>query len=145
MGYLVNNLKLSGVYVTLNNPCGEVDDSLKKKKIDTKTILFIDGASGKENGRSGNCISLKGNKSLTELSLTISAACKNKMIRYVFFDSLSTLLVYHDLETAQRFIHYFINKIKNLNLLMVLISVDDEKSNKLLSTVSQLCDETISI
>jgi len=75
----------------------------------------------------------------------MTAACKNEKVKFIFFDSLTTLLIYHDLNTAERFIHYFLNKITNLNILMIVVSIDEEKSRKLMPILSQLCEKIIKI
>lgn len=116
-----------------------------KENIDTKRLLFIECTGQEQKSKVNNCVSLKSNQSLTELSLSISEACKNKKNQFIFFDSVSTLLIYNNLETTERFIHYIVNRIKNLGLFMVLISIDEEKSNKLLPILSQFCDKIIKI
>ena len=67
------------------------------------------------------------------------------MIKFVFLDSVSTLLIYNNLETTERFVHYMINKIRNMGFFVVLISIDEEKSNKLIPILSQFCDKIIKI
>ena len=142
---LTQNLKFSGIYVSLNNSCKEMLEKFDKEKIDTNKLLFIESTGQEQKSRINSCISLKNNRSLTELSLSISEACKNKKNQFIFFDSVSTLLVYNNLETTEQFVHYMVNKIKNLGLFMVLISIEEEKSNKLLPILSQFCDKIIRI
>lgn len=145
ISYLTKKLKFSGVYVSLNKSCDSLSKELKAEKISLKQLLFIDGASQDQKSTLENCICLQGNKSLTELSLTLTEACKNKIINFVFLDSVSTLLIYNNLETTERFVHYIINKIKNLDIFVVLISIEEDKSNKLMPILAQFCDGVIRI
>ncbi|MEK6900483.1 MAG: ATPase domain-containing protein [Nanoarchaeota archaeon] len=143
LSYFSNSLKLSGIYVSLNKPYKEISKSLKENKIDIKNILFIDGVSEAPSSND-NCISLEGNKSLTQLSLILTSACKNKSIRFIIFDSITTLLLVHNPETIQRFLHYFINKSRNIGMLLMVI-IDEPNSNQLYPVLSQFCDKIIKI
>lgn len=145
ISYLTKNLKLTGVYVTLNKSCRALSEMFSQEKIETKKILFIECAGQEPKSKVDNCISLKSNLSLTELSLSISESCKNNGTKFVFLDSVSTILIYNNLETTERFIHYMVNRVKNMDILMVLISIEEEKSNKLLPILSQFCDKVIKI
>ncbi len=144
ISYLTKEMKLSGAYVTLNRPYREVSRNLQKKNISTKKLLFIDGVEESECDEK-NCLSLRGIKSLTHLSLVMSKAFRNEEIKFVFFDSVSTLLIYNDLEATERFMHYFVNKIRNMGLLMILVLIEEDKSNKLMKIVSQFSDGNIRI
>ena len=140
-----NSLKLSGIYVSLNKPYKEVSKSLKANKINIQKILFIDGVS-EAPSNTDNCVSLEGNKSLTQLSLIMTSACKSKSIKFIFFDSITTILMSHDLGTAQRFLHYFINKTKNGGILLIMfVIIDEPKSNQLYPILSQFCDKIIKV
>lgn len=143
MSYLIKKLKFSGTYIALNKSNEEISKSLEKRKISTKDILFIDGVAKKCNSK--NCISLSENKSLTELSLTITQVCKEKSIKFVFLDSLSTLSMFNNIAILERFMQYLINKIKNLGILLIIIAVEDEQSNKLTPFLSQFSDGYIKI
>ena len=139
MAYLATKKDMTGVYVTLNSPYREITRQMEANRINTNKILFIDGTD--EAGCNEiNCISLEGNKSLTALSLAMTQSCKNPTVQYLFFDSITTLLLYNDIETTQRFMHFLINKIQNLDIFMILICVEEEKSSKLMPFLSQILD-----
>ena len=142
MQFLINKNKYSGIYVTLNKAHCDTVKRLESKKIETKNILFIDNQE-KECG-ANNCIFI-GNKSLTALSLAMSEACKSRSMEFIFFDSVTTLLIYNKVENVERFIHFFLNKIKNLNILMVIMSVEEEKTEKIIPILEQFCEGCIRI
>ncbi len=142
---LTKRLRLAGIYVTLNKPCSAVSKELEREKINLKQLLFIDGTGEEKSKKISNCIYIQGNQSLTELSLAMTEAGRNKSTDFIFFDSLSTLLVYNSREITERFIHYIVNKGKSMNLFMVIISVEEERSNKLIPLLSQICDGCIKI
>lgn len=66
-------------------------------------------------------------------------------MEFIFFDSVTTLLIYNKQETVERFIHFFLNKIKNMNILMIIISVEEKKTNKIIPILDQFCDGCIRI
>lgn len=144
---LIKKLRLTGIYVTLNKPHLTISASLKDRNIDTSKLYFID-ATGKQTGKrakAANCSFIRSPESLTELSLAMTALANTGKFDFLFFDSLSTLLMYNDLETTGRFVHYMVSKIRNLNLRGIMISVVEEKSNKLIPVVSQFCDDIIKV
>lgn len=143
--YLTKTKKYSGIYVTLSKPHCDLVENLKNKKIDTNKLLFIDNSEENEGCGAPNCICLGRNKSLTALSLAMTQASKQKEIKFMFFDSVTTLLIYNELESAERFIHYFINKVKNLEMFMIMMSIEEEKTKKVIPLLSQFCDGLIKI
>lgn len=145
MLFLTKNQKSSGIYVTLNKSHCHLAKELENRGINTKKILFIDNNEEGNGCGAQNCIFLGRNKSLTALSMAMTEASKNPSMKFIFFDSLTTLLIYNELETTKRFVHYFINKIKNLDILMIIMSVEEEKTKKLVPILYQFCDGVIKI
>ena len=143
--FLTKNLNISGIYVTLNTSHCDMVKKFKAERVDTEKLLFIDNIETGGGCKAHNCIFLGNTKSLTALSLGMSKACENKSMEFIFFDSVTTILIYNTLKNTERFIHYFINKIKNLDILMIVISIEEPKSNKLTSILSQFCDGCIKI
>jgi len=139
---------LSGIYVTLNKAHPSLIQELKNNKIDTSKLYFIDSVCKKiaKNKREySNCVDIEGVESLTELSLAISSASHTGKFKFLIFDSITTLLIYHDQETAEKFISYLINKLKSLDISVILISIDEDKSNKIVNFISQFADKTINL
>ena len=143
MKYLTK--KNSGIYVTLNKTHCDLVEDLKNNKIDTDKILFIDNVEKDKGCGANNSLFLGGNQSLTALSMVMGKAAKQKEMKFMFFDSITTLLIYNKLDTAEKFIHYFINKVKNLEILMIIMSVEEEKTKKILPLLTQFCDGLVKI
>ncbi|MDP3989786.1 MAG: hypothetical protein Q8Q01_01110 [archaeon] len=139
------NKKFPGIYVTLSKQHCSVVERLKSEKIDTSRILFIDNSEEGNGCGADNAIFIGKNKSLTALSLALSPAAKQKSMKFIFFDSVTTLLVYHKLEEIERFIHYFVNKSKDQGILVVLMAVNEGKTRKLIPILSQFCDGLITV
>lgn len=146
--YFIRKLNKKGIYVTLNKPCDNLSESLKKRGIDPSSLYFIDGTSktsdkGGNAAGKGNYVYIRSPESLTELSLAIANASNTGKFHFLFFDSLTTLLVYNNVTTTEKFMNYIINKLRSLSMGLVLISLNDENSQKLLPVLSQFCDECI--
>jgi len=139
------NKKFQGIYVTLSKSHCNIAERLKSEKINMSNILFIDNTEEGNGCGANNAVFIGKNKSLTALSLVLSQAARQKSMKFIFFDSVTTLLVYHKLEETERFIHYFVNKAKNLGILVILMAVDEGKTRNLIPILSQFCDGLITV
>lgn len=143
---LVNKMKWNGLYVSLNKPYTDLQKIITKEKINSSKILFIDSVSDSPTKDSeDNCIYNKSPQSLTSLSITIAAAVTNAEFDFLVFDSVSTLLVYNNAKTVEKFTQYIINKFKTFKLDGFLILVKEEESEKLLPVLQQFCTKYIAL
>ena len=147
LNHLTVEMKLRGIYVSLNIPYSSLSATIKKNGIDMSKLYFIDSTGETAANKTGNsnCSFLKSPQSLVELSLTITKFATSGKFNFLFLDSMSTLLIYNSLETTEKFLHYLINKIRVLGLGGIIISPYEEKSNKLMPTISQFCDKCIKL
>ena len=147
LNHLIVKMKLCGIYVTLNRPYPSISTFLEKDNIDVSKLFFVDctGNNLAKNIKTDKCNFLNNSQSLTELSLTITKLINLGKFDFLFLDSISTLLVYNNLETTEKFMHYLINKLRVLNIGGVMISLNEDKSNKLIPVISQFCDKIIKI
>ncbi len=143
--YLTKTLKLKGIHVTLNASYKSLSNDLKSNGTNTENLFFIDGISKTQEKVSNtkNCIFIQSPRGLTELSLAITDTINTGDYDFLFFDSISTLLIHNELRTAEKFSHYLINKLKHLDLRGIIISLDEEDSKRLLPILSQVCDKCI--
>ena len=146
--YLIKKLKLIGIYVTLTTPHSTLLSHLKKENVNTSKIFFIDGTSSQEGLKvtASNCTCIQSPNSLTELSLVITELANTGKFDFLFFDSISTLLVYNDLSTTQKFTQYIIGKLKAKSMCGgIILAVEDEKTKQIIPTLSQFCDGCVNI
>ena len=125
MKYLVQKTK--GLYVSFNKQYSEIQSFLEKAGIAKDRVYCVDAVSKKQKDLPKGCYCLQSPESLTELSIVITNLLKQEY-KFIFFDSLSSLLIYNDLETVERFIHYLTGKMKYLRVKGVFISMQDAKS-----------------
>ncbi|PIZ51647.1 hypothetical protein COY27_02940 [Candidatus Woesearchaeota archaeon CG_4_10_14_0_2_um_filter_33_13] len=139
---------LPGVYVTLNRPYENIKAIFEKEKIDTSKVIFIDSVtetvSGKVKKRD-DCLFIGGPKNLSDLSLAMDQAIMAipKKDKFLFFDSLSTLALYHDINVVAKFIHFLSGKMRVWKIKGIIISLRRDKDKELIDELNSFCDLTI--
>ncbi len=145
MIYLANELKMKGVYVTLNNPSKHLMQSLKGADVDISRLRFID-CIGKTVGvceEHEHCLHLESPKALTKLSFVLFHSLNGGGVDFLYFDSITTLLAYNNQLLAYEFLHNLISKLRDLDMHGVFVTVEDEKTNSMIPVLTQLCDGVI--
>ncbi len=141
-----------GIYVTFNRPYETLMVSLAKEKIDVDRLYFLDlitQTTGKRGERTENCIFLPSPRNLTELSIALTQLVERmgdtQGDRFIFMDSLSTMLIYNSAGTVAQFTHFLVSKMRIWNVGMIMVSMEKESDQKLISDLSQFCDKVIRI
>ena len=122
----------------------------ERKKIDTKLIIFIDAVTKTVGGnikKTRNCLYIGNPENLSDISLAMDQAVRalgNKE-KFLFFDSLSTLLIYNKVNTVARFIHFISGKMRIWKVKGIIISLQKDKDKELIDELSQFCDVTIKL
>ncbi len=148
---LTNKLDEKGIYVTVNRPFDSLNKLLEKNKIKTKNIFFIDAITLTVVGEAKevpNCLFINSPNSLTELGIALGeafSAMKKKEDRFIFFDSLSTLLIYNQSKSVAKFAHFLTGRMRQWKIKGVLISLQKHVDARLIAQVSQFCDRIIEV
>jgi len=148
--------KFSGIYITVNRPFTTLVEIMKKKGIDTDKIFFIDcitkmvptpkGVSlltKKQYEVTENCIFIPSPSRLTEIGLALSealAGMKEPKSKFLYLDSLSTLLIYNDIETIAKFIHFLTTRVRLFGIVGIIMSIEKKVDERLFSILSEICD-----
>ncbi|MFH0972022.1 MAG: ATPase domain-containing protein [Candidatus Micrarchaeota archaeon] len=138
----------AGIYVTFNRPYDSLAEVLKTEKIDLERLYFLDlitQSTGKRGERTENCIFLPSPRNLTELSIALTQLIERmeQKNRFIFMDSLSTMLIYNSAGTVAQFTHFLVSKMRLWQVGMVLVSLEKETDQKLIDDLSQFCDKVI--
>ena len=148
---LTNKMDEKGIYVTVNRPFNSLTELLEKNKIKTKNIFFIDAITLTVVGEAKevpNCLFINSPNSLTELGIALGEAfkaMKTKDDRFIFFDSLSTLLIYNQSKSVTKFAHFLTGRMREWKIKGVLISLQKNIDENLIAQVSQFCDRIIEV
>ncbi|MCK4521829.1 MAG: hypothetical protein KAU20_04600 [Nanoarchaeota archaeon] len=147
---LVEDENIPGVYVTLSKPFETIEKIFKQNKIDTKMVIFIDAVTKTTGGnieRKDNCLFVGSPEKLSDISLAMDQAVMSlpSKERFVFFDSLSVLLMYNEVGTVGRFIHFIASKMRVWKVKGIIISLQKEKNKELIEELMQFCDVTLDL
>ncbi|MBU0629256.1 MAG: hypothetical protein KKC75_08780 [Nanoarchaeota archaeon] len=146
--HLIEDDNIPGVYVTLNKPFNSMIDTLKKAKIDTRVIIFIDAVTktaGGETEKTDKCLFIGSPDNLSDISIAMDQAVRAlpSEERFVFFDSLSTLLIYNNASTVAKFVHFLAGKMRIWKVKGIIVSLRKEKDKELIDELMQFCDTII--
>jgi len=138
----------AGIYITLNKPASTIIGLLEQMNLDANKIFFIDLISQKPKNpedRKKNVLYLNSPHALTELSIAISelVASMGDAEKYVIFDSISSLLIYHSPEQVAKFTHFLASKLRGWEVKTVLMILGDDASRKLIAQLSQFVDNVV--
>ncbi len=144
----VNVKKMNGIYITVNRPYNSLVSLLKSEGIDPTKMFFIDLITKTPNDapqRKENCIFMGTATNLTDLSLAISQAvsANEKSKKFIYLDSLSTMLIYNEAGSLSRFSHFLTSRLREWNVDGVFISLDSASDRVLTDKLSQFCDKIV--
>jgi len=122
---------------------------LEQKGINTKKLFFIDlitSEISEATEKIDNCLFMESPKSLTDLSIALSEAVKSMPgDKFIFLDTLSTLLVYNQLTTVTKFAHFLTSKMRQWDINGLLVSMEKETDPNLQAQLAQFCDKVITL
>lgn len=146
--HLTKDKNIPGVYVTLNKPFETMKAVLEKGSVDTRMIIFIDAVSKTSGGKTKktkNCLFIGNPENLSDISIAMDQAVRALpgKEKFLFFDSLSTLLLYNSVSTVAKFIHFLAGKMRTWKVKGIIISLERKADKELIEELSQVCDVVI--
>jgi len=148
--HLVQVDNIPGVYVTLNKPYSAMKSIFDKENIDPKMIIFIDAVTKTNENqikKTKDCLFIGSPEKLSDISLAMDQAVRAIPFdkRFLFFDSLSTLLIYNKAGTIIKFIHFMATKMREWKVMGIIISLEKESNQEFMDKLSQFCDKSIDL
>ncbi len=109
-------------------------------KINIENIHFIDCVTKAvvQPTRQKNCAFISSPAALTEISIQLIKSPDH--YNTVILDSLSTLLIYNNEVTVERFIRHLITSLKSKNTSLVLSVSEDDRNNPLVQKITGIVD-----
>jgi len=143
--HLTEEENVPGVYVTLNKPFTTIKKLFTKNGIDVRMVIFIDAVTELESNKmkkEQNCLFIGSPENLSDISLAMDQAVRSVpgKEKFLFFDSLSTLLLYNKAVTVARFIHFLAGKMRAWKVKGIIISLEKESDKDLIEELTQVCD-----
>ena len=140
-----------GIYITLSKECTELLTIFKERELDLSKIFFIDGISqlyGSKTVESPNVVYIDGPLSIDAIIEQIKHFCEkiSGQKKFVFLDSITTVLLYNSLERTVNFSRFLLSTLKEIEMAGVVVSVSEGfANNSLLQELSILSDEIIQL
>ncbi|MBU0756972.1 MAG: hypothetical protein KKF44_02820 [Nanoarchaeota archaeon] len=133
-------------YITLNKPFMTIISDLKKKNLDTSKFYFVDAitATVQSPPQADNCIFVSSPTALTDMGLSYSSLFNEKDCDLVFFDTISTLIVYQDIGSVIKFVHNLITKARVMNKKAAFLALKED-SEELIKDLTMFVDKIIEI
>lgn len=138
-----------GIVVSASRPYNNLIKMYESKGIDLDKLFVLDCVSKELNKgitAEGNVLFLQNVSSLTEISIAI-----NKSItaipakKFIFIDSITTMLIHNDPSVYVRFIHSILTKLRIHGVNGLMISLKGETNKEVRAEISQLCDKVVSV
>lgn len=135
---------IPGVYVSLSKPFETVKKMLDEAGIDTRLIIFIDAITqtvGDVLEKKENCLFIGTPENLSDISIAIDQAVTAlPKEKFIFFDSLSVLLVYNEPSKVAKFIHLLAGRMHIWKVRGIIVSLRRKEDEELIKELFQFCD-----
>ena len=137
------------IILSTSRPCQNLLSLYRKNGIDISKLLILCTCCQEKEGKkqeNNKVIHISGNSSLTEMSLTLSKCLESiKAQKFIFIDSINTLLIHNEPKTLAKFIHSILTKMRTNNVSGLLISLEAETDKEVRAEIAQLCDKVIKV
>jgi hypothetical protein len=134
-----------GIYVSLNKPFAVLSKAFDKAGIQTGNLFFVDGITNVpsiEDNSDHSC--LGSGVDLSNLCIGISKAVNRYADdKFIFLDSLSTLLIYNDPRAVAKFAHLLTEKMRRWNTSGSLLTVEMNAERDVVSQLAPFCDKVV--
>lgn len=130
-------------YVSLNKLYQPLIRSLQATQVDTKKFYFIDGITKTavaDPGNVPNCLFVSGPDKITELGIAIQKTVNQQKSEVLLFDSLSTLLVYKNVQVVKQFVHSIVGQVSVANCVAAFTCLEGKTENDLIKDLSMFVD-----
>jgi hypothetical protein len=146
----VNQHGMGGVYISVSRPYESIASAMKATNIPSNDIYFIDCISqmagkGQRGGGDENVVCVENPSSLEEISMYLDRMLSKvqKPKKFLFLDSLTSLLIFITDKSVKEFTHFLINKIRLENIAGIILSIEKKEAEDLVKTLTPMCDAEI--
>lgn len=148
-GILLNEKKLFGTYITTNKPFRKIMDKFLQKGIKADNLFFIDCITKEqiENGNFKEGIKVFSSENVNEINVVLDRAIKSRKQggEFILLDAISTLLVYNDEKTVEKFIHSLLERIYRWKTKGIFLTVETQSNRQTIENLSLFFDRVIRI
>lgn len=135
-------------YVSLNKLYTPLTRALAANGVDIRKINFIDGITKTaiaEPGNIPNVAFVSGPDKITELGIAIQKGVAGSSCQALLFDSLSTLLVYKNVQIVKQFVHSIVGQVGATGCIAVFTCLEGNVEKDLIKDLSMFIDSIVHI
>ena len=137
----------SGIIVSANRPYNNLINFYKKNDIDVSKMFILDCITNNQlHNNGGNVVFIENVSALTDILLQIDQRIKiNNGKKFLFIDSITTMLIHNDPNILSRFVHSVLTRMRIHSTGGLIISLEDKTNRFVKAEIAQLCDKVIKI
>ena len=138
----------AGIYVTINKPANSIKAYLSKNRLSSDKLYFGDCVSKliNETAKRDENVVFVDPQDLTGIALAVNEMISSiKGEKFLFLDSLSTLLIYNSTGSVEKFSHFITTKIRILNLKGVILTLEEDMNSQPANLLNKICDKVIRV
>ena len=137
-----------GIIISANRPYMNLLNNYERNNINTSKIHILDLISKNLNADTStkNVMFMENASSLTDISLSVNNYIKKlNGKKFIFIDSITTMLIHNEPYVFARFIHSILTKMRINGIGGLMISLTDKTNREVRAEIAQLCDKVITV
>jgi KaiC/GvpD/RAD55 family RecA-like ATPase len=148
---ILQSLGYEGIYITLSKDYNELSKLFTEKGVDMSKLMVVDGISqmyGIEEVEEKNVCYVSGPIATDAISESITQMVKtmSNEKKFVFLDSITTVLLYNSLERTLQFSKFLTQVLKDLQISEIVVSVSQGFANKeLIKELTKISNKVINL
>ncbi|MFH0862481.1 MAG: hypothetical protein V1875_05555 [Candidatus Altiarchaeota archaeon] len=145
---LLRQRNMGGVYICVSRPQESISALLAASGLSSEDVYFIDCISrmaGKNTSvPEKNVVFVDNPSSLEEVSMYLDRGLQSISKRkFIFLDSLSSMLIYNSNKSVKEFTHFIINRMRLDGIAGIILSIEKKEAEDLVNTLSPMCDQQL--
>jgi len=137
-----------GIIISANRPYMNLLNNYERNNINTSKVHILDLISKNLNADTStkNVMFMENASSLTDISLSVNNYIKKlNGKKFIFIDSITTMLIHNEPYVFARFIHSILTKMRINGIGGLMISLTDKTNREVRAEIAQLCDKVITV
>jgi hypothetical protein len=137
-----------GIIISANRPYTNLMSVFKKNNIESSKMIILDGLSKSQHADepANNVVFIENLSALTDMSLAVDEHINHTTdSKFLFIDSLTTMLIHNKPVVLSRFIHNILTKMRLKGVGGVIISLKEKSNTDVRADIAQLCDKVLKI
>ncbi len=147
---LVNEKKEGGVYISVSKPYQQIVKIMEENDTSPANLKFVDcisRASGRSVDKTDSVVYVENPASLEEINMYSDKLLHDipTQRKFLFIDSISSLLIYNEERSIEELIHFLVNQIRSDGVGGVILSANEASTQKIIRRLIPTCDKEIKV